>query len=154
MTETIVIYGNPKRVAEEGGYGELVRKMWERGYGAIGRTTKENYCWTVFFIRYVATRTRIEDHWTLGKAPHHYMCTGAIEWKDTGCKEQEWNPGMTGRGFQNRISMWIKIHKGMPDLENREWVLGWSGVASGMAGCGARRFVRVWVMGSILGWGS
>jgi len=44
MTETIVIYGNPKRVAEEGGYGELVRKMWERGYGAIGRTTKENYC--------------------------------------------------------------------------------------------------------------
>jgi len=40
MTETIVTYGNPKRAAEEGGgYSKLVRKMWARGHGAIGRRT-------------------------------------------------------------------------------------------------------------------
>jgi len=44
---------------------------------------------------------------------------------------------MTGRGFQNRIPMWIKIRKGMPDLENREWVIGviWGCVGDGRMWC-------------------
>jgi len=93
------------------------------------------------------------DTWK-GATPLHVHGCDRMEGRIRGVRNRSETRGWRTGDFRIESQCGSRFVCGYLIWQKGSGLLGWSGVLSGIAGCSAGRFVRVWVMGSILGWGS